>query len=224
MKKFTVHAALLALLVALAGCGKKTSNKSDENQKDAENGKSAPSVDLSTPQKAAESFRKAAAAKDWKGAFACLTDESKDTLLMVMVLGSGFSTFGDEKKAASLKELMKKHGIDEDKQKKKKLAPGQMPFDDVKDKAALMADLSDWMEKNSGENGKKGRKSMAEQMAASEFSNFKIEGDKATADVSVGGKKKSRPAEFKKIDGKWYLHMAMKAGPGAKAPPFPKKP
>jgi RNase P protein component len=164
-------------------------------------------VDQSSPQTVAKSFQEAAAKKDWKAMFACMTKETQQTLTVVMMFASGFSTLGNKDKEQSLHELMKKHGLDP---KKKPGLKGD-PIAGVKDRAAFFGDLVQWLEKNSPKpEGGKPRKSFSDQIASLKIANFKINGATATADAIRNGKKTGEPLEFKKIDGKWYVHMEPK--------------
>ncbi|MFQ5732438.1 MAG: hypothetical protein ACE5KM_10865 [Planctomycetaceae bacterium] len=212
MKQAAIQGLVLALTMTLAGCGggdKKTGNGNGDN------GDGGVTVDQSTPQKTAESWKKALSAKDWKSVFACVTEESRLYMPMGLMMTASFSAGSDKDKDKSLKALLTKHGAEMSFEEKKAVGG-------VKDKAAFVGALVDWMEKNAPP--KDGKPGMIEQMANAELSNFKIDGDKATADISFHGKKQTRPAEFTKIGGKWYLAMSGKAKKKEKqkAKPFPK--
>jgi hypothetical protein len=224
MKSLAKHGLLVALLVSLAltGCsGKKSGDGKGGDGKggDGKGGDSgkggAAKIDQSSPEKVAEAFKKAAKDKDWKTMFACVTEDSHKVLLLPPMMIAGFSAFGDKSKKESLDALMKKHGIDPTK----KTDPGEDPTTGIKDKPALFGDLVEWVDKNGTKpKGGKPRKSFTEKIAGLELANFKTEGDTATADIMVDGKKKDT-ADFKKIDGKWYVHMDRKQ---KRAPSFPK--
>jgi hypothetical protein len=214
MKTLAKHGLLAAMFLSLAlpGCGDKAGDGKDG--KDGKDGGAA--IDQSSPEKVAESFKKAAGEKDWNTMFACMTQESHKTMLGGVMIGAGFSTFGDEKKKESFEALMKKHGVDTSK----KVGPNDDPMAGIKDKPALFGDLVEFLEKNSPQKKGEKQKSFSETFSSVELKNFKIDGDKATADV-VGkdGGEKEEPAEFRKIDGKWYLHFEDKM---SRAKGFPK--
>ncbi|MCH7988332.1 MAG: hypothetical protein IID46_04180 [Planctomycetes bacterium] len=210
MTDLAKYAFVLTLSLAFAGCGDDKKTGETNNKK----GSSRVTIDQSSPEKVAESFRQACKAKDWKSVFACVTKESYDTLVFGTMKTAGFSTSGDEDKTNSLNELFEKHGIDD---QIKKLAGN--PVTVVKDKMALFDDLMDWLEKNAPAS----KKNMILQLASVRFSNFKTEGDKAIADFSMNGQKSGKPAEFKKLDGQWFLDMVVRSGGTRTAPPrFPR--
>jgi hypothetical protein len=217
MKSFAKHGMTFAicLTLALSGCsGKKTGDgKGGDKGGDKGNGGAA-TIDQSSPEKVAEAFKKAAADKDWKTMFTCSTDNAKMILIMGPMSRAEGVAFSDASKKESLDAILKKHGIDPTK----KPGPDDDPMAGVKDKAALFADLTDWLDKNrpKSKNGKP-RPSMVDRIANTEFNNFKTTGDTATAEMSSGGRK--MPIDFKKIDGKWYVHIDL----SPRAPSFPKK-
>jgi hypothetical protein len=234
-----VWLVVISCTLVLTGCGGKKSahGKAGEDRKDG-----ASKADHSSPEKVAESFKKAAKDKDWKTVFACSTDESQTMLLGLMMFFAWDGTFG-EATEESFNALLKKHGIDPSRnsdamtrfqasmEKKHGIDPSKKarinedPTTGIKDKGALFGDLMVFMEKNpSKTKDGKFRKTFPEEFSetysAVEFSNFKIDGATATTDVIRNGKKMGEPAEFKKIDGKWYWNMDLKP---RKVPAFPKK-
>jgi hypothetical protein len=205
MKTLAKHGLLAAMFLSLAlpGCGDKAGDGKDG--KDGKDGGAA--IDQSSPEKVAESFKAAVKAKDWKAVFACMTKESHKHLLGGLMVGAGFTAaFGDKKKKESFEALMKKHGVD----MSKKLGPDDDPTAGIKDKPAMFGDLVEWLDKNSSQKKGEKQKSFSEQISSIELTNFKIDGDTATADATQDGKKKGEPTEFKKIDGKWYMHFEEK--------------
>ena len=209
MKDLAKYALVLTLSIGFVGCG--DDKKTDEKN----NGKSGVTIDQSSPKKVAESFQKALKAKDWKNAFACVTEESRKELALAAKRDADDSAFGDEAKKKSLAKIFKKHGIDD-----KKTGPFGNPVANVKDKPALFGDLAHWVEKN----GTAKEKRVIQQWASTEFSNFQTDGDKAAADTNMGGQKEQTPVAFKKIDGKWFLGISrITLGKRRGSPPFPKK-
>jgi hypothetical protein len=132
-------------------------------------------------------------------------------VVMIMVSDAEFAAGSDDARMQSKTAILKKHGIQDDSK-----TPG---FPEIKDKAGLLSDLSDWLEKNAPD-----RKPKLVVMADAELSTFKTDGDTATATVSMGGKKGSKRAEFKRLDGKWYIDFGAMPGGGKSnsgPPPFP---
>jgi len=235
MKDLARFALVFAVLVGFSGCNGKDKKTEGEEKTKTEGGEKTKTgkgkgkkrggsvtIDQSSPQKVTESFQKALKAKDWNGTFACLTESSQDTLAIGALMTAGFSTFGNEQRKTSLDKVLKGHGLDVEGKKK----PGAHPLEGVASKPAFFGDLMEWLDNNPLPN-KSGKSagSFVDQLANAEITNFKIDGDTATADISMGGKKKSQPAEFKKIDGKWYISMEQRGGRVKRTapPPFPKK-
>jgi hypothetical protein len=133
---------------------------------------------------------------------------------MLMMIDTGIAAGTDKEKEKTLNDVLEKHGIKDDGK------PGASPqFPEIKDKVGLLADLSAWFEKNFPE-----KKLKIVEIAEADLSNFTTKDDTATADVSMGGKKESKPLDFKKIDGKWYVDFGGIPGRNSKAGPaeFPK--
>jgi hypothetical protein len=215
--------AAICLILALSGCSKKTDNgKGGDKGKDA-----AATIDQSSPEKVAESFKAAAKAKDWNTMFACTTKESHMLTLHMLIFDVRvtFRAFGDKAQKESFEALMKKHGVDTSK----KVGPNDDLTAGTKDKGALFGDLVDLIDKNTPKTKDgKPRKTLSERFSSVEFTNFKTDGDSATADQKVEGKP-DETAYFKKIDDKWYIDFVkgmqnrkgyprLEKGP----PPFPK--
>lgn len=214
------YAWTLVALLLVVGCGKSESEDSDNNENKNGDGVT---IDQSTPQKAVESFKAAAKAKDGRKMFACITEESKPQLLFISVMTATFSTIRDEDKQKALQEIMKKHGVDP----KLKLTSGIDAMADAKDKDSLYGELKTWWEENKLEPkaGARTRTLILEQLAAIELSNYEIEDDRAFADMTMAGKTKTRSPLFKKIDGKWYIDIVggLKIKKPRIGPRFPKK-
>lgn len=159
-------------------------------------------IDHSSPKAVAQSFKKAMSKKDWAGGVRCMDPESQEAFATMMALVAGLTAAFDKDKTkkTTLEKLMKKHGLKE--------GGGKEALKNVKDRPALVVDLLAWIEKNvpRDKNGK-GPGSMAEQIGKTTFSDFKITGDRATAEVVRGDKKQDR-ADFRKIKGKWYVDFA----------------
>lgn len=170
-------------------------------------------VDHSSPQSVAKEFTTAFGKKKFERGFQCLTMQSQQMMASVSLLVASFATAGDKAKQKELQELLDDHDLKENKAGEQIQA-----IKDTKKLAAIFGDLMAWAEKNVTKKPGEKRKSLTEQLGATTLKNFKIDGNRATADVYQDGKKKTRPADFRKNDGKWYVDLAAsakrkKAGP-----------
>lgn len=157
-------------------------------------------VDHSSPQSVVKEFKQSMGKKNFVRAFECITPRSQKMLASVSLLVAGFAVLGDKEKKKAVDDLLKKHGLDQ-KTPSKQLKM----IDDPKKLAKLFGDIMTWAEKNTPNQGGAKRKSISEQMAGTTFKNFKIDGDKATADVFRDDKKQRQPATFVKQKGKWLI-------------------
>ncbi len=194
---------LAAVVLAAAGCGS--------------GGKHA------TPEAAFDAMKAAAAKSDWKGVAGCMTAESQELLVGGMAMAGQFFAMGDKAKGEEFNALLKKHGIDMEKEMKDISAKGQGAKDPdaakksmqgslqavgakVKDKPAAIAEIMQWMEKNSD---KKGGNPMNEKLAGT-LKDMKTTGDTATGKVVTkgkDGKDMEGPINFKKISGSWLIDL-----------------
>lgn len=157
-------------------------------------------VDHSSPQAVVKEFKQSMGNKNFVRAFECITPRSQKMLASVSLLVAGFAVLGDETKKKEVEELLKKHGLDQ------KTAGTQLKkIDDPKKLAKLFGEVMTWAEKNTPNRPGVKRKSISEQMAGTTFKNFKVEGDKATADVFRDDKQQRQPATFVKMKGKWLI-------------------
>lgn len=202
-KTFTATAFLFGLALSIAGCG-----GGDDAKKDGDDKNGGTTVDLSTPQKTAESFKAAIESEDWAQVFKCITPESQDMFAQIPVqtlkVAKAFGNFGKkdgkaDPKLEKMEEVLKKHGVDLDAEK---------PLANVSDKGALFADFMQ-LSKEEADPKKKGGPfaRMKDDLSKTTFTNFEIDGDSATCDVKVEGKPDDK-GFFKKIDDKWYVDFA----------------
>jgi len=223
MKSLAKHGMTVAicLTLTLSGCG----GKKTGDGKAGDNGKNGGTkIDHSSPEKVTESFKAALSKDDWPTAFKCMTPESQEMLVSLVLLPVQVATAFSKKagkedpKMAGLKDVLKKHGVDLEKDD-----PG---IKNVSDKGTLFADVVNWMKENAPPDKKEqGFDKMKEQMAKTQITDAKIDGDSATAVLKVEGKP-DETAYFKKIDDKWYIDFVKtmqnkKPSRGKGAPPFP---
>jgi len=169
----------------------------------------------STPENTFKGFKAAVSNDDWESAFKYLTSDSQDMLLGSVVMASTFSVglSQDKEKGKDLEELLKKHGIKMDVEKKPAGDPSaamKSLVTGVKDKGACFQELTKFMEEMS--QGKEKDSGPADKIKKTVFKDAKIEGDKATVTFTVDGEDQKEPMIFKKKDGKWFIDMVASEG------------
>lgn len=203
MKRLRPFGFPIALAFFLGAIGVHSVAGTDEREGAAK----PPKVDHSSPQALAGSLGKAARQKDWDSVFACATKRAQ-----LSFLGGFFLTEPGKSAETALQGILKKHGIDPRKPPK----PGTDPIPALKTKAAIFGDLAAWSEKIIPRKPGDGPNTMAELLAKATFKNFRIDGNKATAEVVVAGKSGRLPRfEFRRIDRKWYVHCDFAADANA---------
>lgn len=205
MYKLLTFASLLAATALVLGCGSGDKSNGDGKEKVGE------SIDQSSPEKVSQAFRTAMANKEWNTAFDCVTPQSRDALINIAFIGAAFTAGFDEDKSKekSLEAVLQKHGLNT---KKKPDVAG------IANKPELFGDLVSWMEQNS-EQKKPG---LSEAIAITEFSNFEIEGNAATADSKSEGKG-PKQVHFVKTGDKWYVDLSKSMDFGKERGPRPRE-
>lgn len=189
--------ALATLLVLALGCPAGTGGGSGKA-----GGKS--------PEATFKTMQSAALKQDNATMFACMDPQSHDSVLLGMTIAAGFLSFGKDetqKKAIEdgLQGILDKHGVvqlgnDEVKMTDKASmdqAASKM-FGGVKDKPALFAELTAFIEKNSE------KKAPKKNYGEGTLKDVKVEGDKATATFEKPDGS-SQPVKFINRDGLWYV-------------------
>ncbi len=190
----------------------------------AREGASAP-VKAATPEEAFDSFRKAAASKDLKTMAALMTPELLDKTTgkvlgaVVFVVGFLEAVGGEDgkKKARAVYAVLNKHGITEADLKKLKGEKDALKAltARAKDKAALLGELVEVMEKGRkvDEKTRAREKEEREATLAARLKDLRIAGDTATATLvhknlnRKTGKREEKedPIRFKKIGANWRI-------------------
>ena len=172
-----------------------------------------------TPEAAFNSFKSAVSNNDWKTATAQLTNESQDVLASGMMMMAAFASISfdaDEAKAneESFNQLLAKHGLDkgamesenEDENQDPSAAMKEM-MAPVKDKPAFVADMIAWIDEHAqdDDNG------LMEEITTGELKDIKIDGDSASGMIAMSkdGETNEEPIEFRKVNGKWFIHLPM---------------
>jgi hypothetical protein len=145
----------------------------------------------STPEKTASLFKRAMASGDWDTAFSCLTTGSQGTLIGGLYLEAAYRTVGNQEHGTSLAALAEKHELNELR-------------DQTVDSARLaliFRDLIAWMEVASPEILQR----LAESATATEYAEFEIDGDRATAKTTIDGNT-VRDTSFVTVNEEWLIN------------------
>ncbi|HZZ74037.1 MAG TPA: hypothetical protein VFE24_17420 [Pirellulales bacterium] len=167
-----------------------------------------------SPEATLETMKSAAMKKDWRAMAECYTEPSKDLMLFGLAISIDTSELvADDKQQPAFKEakaILAKHhvkSLDDRASDGGRIKPAELSAD-VKDKAACIAELMNWYDKNGSSEQKTMQMSPAEYGTA-KLEGVKIEGDQATGTVTstFNGKEDSQPMSFKKVNGKWYFDL-----------------
>lgn len=173
----------------------------------------------SSPQAAFQASQEAARDRDWKKLFGTLSPESQDSMIAVLLAVTSITGRQDNE----IKEMLAKHGVSPDaagagadvnpfalldmsKEKRAELA-GK-----VSNKAAFFADVIEIQDKKMKATGVLASASPAGQMAAQSegtLENVSINGDDATGTRIVvnGAARSEAKMRFKRVGGRWYIHV-----------------
>lgn len=229
MRKLIHFALMTAVAGLLAGCGQNTEQPEEasaDSGDQAQQSTADPSREGQTAQQSRETpegssaessaaqdspaatfgtFKSSIAEKQWDRTLACLTPQSQDTFVGMLMMAAGFSTVGDEAKQKEFEEMLNKHGVNPNQQQP---APGTSPQDAMSqqladaDKPALLGDLMTWMEDNLPENAQ--GQTPADGLKNAELGDITTSEDTARGQVTQEEGRIS-PIAFQKMDGKWYI-------------------
>jgi hypothetical protein len=229
---FGQPALVLLLLVAVSGCGKTESEKT-EAASDAKTDETS-GEDLSTPEKTLAALKSAAASHDYSKMCAYFTPNAKKTLAAGMVMMGGFmqaldkSAQEDEpadpaeaaknhKRAEAITALFEKHGLTEGNRAEVKINLNDSKeqqdeqlrkvADPIKDHCQFFAEMVKLMREHADDPDVQ----VIEDNAHME--GLKVEGDTAKAEFvqtrtpkgETKGSEKRSPMAFQKVDGKWLI-------------------
>lgn len=198
MRDQVTPAAYLLILILLAGCG------SDEEAKQENKKPEVAKAGYDSPEAAFRALKSAFVQDDWKTAASCMDKTSQDMLAGSMVFGVDFVAT-DGKKRKEVEKLFKKHGIKPNEEGDVDFSGGMASLAaDVKDKPAFIAEVFEFIKRNSDDDfdgpGRIGKGSLT---------GLNTKGNSATATVKVKDAK-NEPIEFRKIDGRWFVHLPEK--------------
>ena len=159
-----------------------------------------------SPEAAFAALKQAAEQEDWDAAARLLTDDSQTAIAGMLVFVGGLVAAFDAEEGKGLEELMEKHGLSED------VDPEPPPGTDlsdplamvkalasvVEDKPAFIGEVMDWMVENADS-------TEDPDFAAAKLTDLVIDGD--TASATVTGVDVGDTIEFRRVDGKWLVHL-----------------
>ncbi|MDA7977569.1 MAG: hypothetical protein MPJ50_02225 [Pirellulales bacterium] len=172
----------------------------------------------SSPDAAFNNFKTAVGNDDWETAIAQLTNESQDMMASGMVMMAAFASISfdeDEAKAneESFKSLLASHGLDKAELDDNASFASEDPtggmselMAPVKNKPAFIADLIKWIDERSDDDG-----GMMDEVINGQLKNVEVDGETAKGVIAMtkDGEANEEPVEFRKINGKWFIHLPM---------------
>ena len=196
IRRNAVLCYLVAMMVGIAGCGTET-EKTSEADNTADKAPQSLATDHSSPEALGLCYKTAFVEGDWATVIECITKESRGQFVSNITMVTDMAVIRDKQKRAVLDDLLQKHGVGESRHPD--------VFNEVSDKAALVADVIEFGKMNPppSDSGMKGIGALRELWAQATFANFKVDGDTATADVIAPG----QPVgfiDFRKVNDKWY--------------------
>ena len=184
---------LLFFSVSMTGCGGNAETDSSNS-----------------PEATFKAFQADFKSQDYEKAVGHLTEESQKAMAGALTFGGGFAALFSPN-GSELKAIMKEHGLDMENQGANETINLDDPEstrralravgDKIKDRPKYIAAVVKWFEKQDSEN----KNSRASDIAAATLTDLKVEGERATAAITVAGK--AEPIEFRKIGGKWQIHL-----------------
>jgi hypothetical protein len=205
----------LTLVALVAGCSKKSdpANSPSGSTSSGAGGGSGASAStgqgFETPQAAFEAFQSAMQENNWKAAAHCMTIESQETMAGGLAIVASLVAAFEPEKGATVKDVLKKHGLNPDSERP--AAGSENPLRQmtapIADKPAFIADMMDWMQKNS--NPSEGGPDMS-QLKNMKLESVEISGDSAKAKIvhTDGTAAEDAPIEFRQVNGRWFVHVA----------------
>jgi hypothetical protein len=190
-KQAAIVVTACSLVFGLAGCGRGGGGK--------------------TPEESFKAFQEAAKAEDLSAAYPHLTKDSQAAMTGGLVMVVSFAKFGLKEEAIKeLDEMLKRHGLTEDKVKEKAKADGANK-DGVKtmiamgnlvsDQKGFASDVNKFMKKHS----KGERDNPLGKIEKATLSDVKTEGDTAKGKVTIDSK--TEEIHFRREGGSWKIDM-----------------
>ncbi|MFC1713780.1 hypothetical protein ACFL6S_08935 [Candidatus Poribacteria bacterium] len=152
------------------------------------------SMGYASPEEASVAFQEAVKAEDWESVVACLTPESRDMSATILVVMAGFLAM-DEQKSETVHAILEKHGLDMEDESAA-FDPDedtQSPAQVIKDRDGFIAEMMEI----GGEDI---------EIVVGKLADLEIDEDTATG-VWLTDDEEEESVEFRRIDGRWYVHM-----------------
>jgi hypothetical protein len=148
-----------------------------------------------TPQETAAGYKDAMAQQEWERSFAYLARGAQESMVGAAYITAAYGSQISIELAESFGELANEYGLLGD----------DATMDQLDDLPLVFVDIVNWIAENlPAEHGGNAFILIAEQMAATEFTDFEIDGDRAKARmIHPEG---SRPMTFGRIDGAWFIN------------------
>jgi uncharacterized protein YpuA (DUF1002 family) len=161
-------------------------------------------IDHSSPESVAMEFVEAMGKRQWERAFRCNTLATQQDMALLTIFPAGAVAGKDEAKNTALYDLLKKYGVEDEKD-----IPKIKTMTDTKTLSGLFGDVMTWVSQNASDDPAK-QKRILDRIAAGEHTDFQTEGDRATAKFHPKFRGKARTRHFLKVAGKWYIDVKKK--------------
>lgn len=150
-----------------------------------------------TPEVVFDACKNAMNEGDWTTAFECMTDETQDWLCGGALRVCDLQAYDGGEKQKALKSLMAKHGI-------KRVEDG---VSSVSAKGRLYGELKTWWTRFAAEEDADRFPTLDDLFRVIELTNIVVNGDVATADVFMKGKKQADALHFRRVSDKWLVAL-----------------
>ena len=148
----------------------------------------------STPQETAQGFQEAASALDWTRALGYMTQKGQAKMVGAAYYTAAYGAQINHSLQLEFGQIAVKYGLDDK----------DADWREADNLTEIFVELVDWMEqKLSVDHGRNTFIDAGADLAATVFSEFEIDGDRAS--VTMTSPTRTQSARFVKIDGLWYM-------------------
>lgn len=146
----------------------------------------------STPQETAQGYQEAASALDWTRALGYLTQNGKADMVGAAYYTGAYGAQIEHNLTLEFSQIVVKYGLSDREVR------------EADNLTEIFVELVDWIEQNLPvDHGRNTFIDAGADLAATVFSEFEIDGDKA--DATATSPMRTRSTRFVKIDGLWYM-------------------